>query len=544
MKRFIETYDGRPFDVVVAGGGISGAAVAYDAASRGLSVALLEKEDFGGATSAATSKLIHGGIRYLANGELGLVRQSLRERRTLSNIAPNLVYPQPVMVTLYGGMSIFASLAFRAGMTIYDLLSFDRRFTWDKSKKLPRHKMLSSRKVLQLEPSVSPDGLRGAAFYFDCLSLCPERLTLAFLKSAVREGAKVSNYAKVVGFLLSGDGRINGVKVTDLISNRDHEIKAELVINCAGPWADIVLDSLHGKGTGAKVRRSEGIHVITRKLVGAHMVASASRRGNPFFLIPWRDHTLIGTTDREYVGDPDDFRVTRAAIEELLEDVNDRLNAEPLRYEDVLYTYGGLRPLLEDQTKGTRESSRRYEIYDNGKDGFEGLITVMGGKYTTSRGLAENVMKMVGQKLNRHLTRCVTAKQYLASCDIKDINAFMARVKSENSDFEDRTLDWLGRHYGTEYQTVIDLARSKKSLVEVLDDDGEIAAQVVYAIRQEMALTLNDILLRRTGLGTLGDPGDSVVNKVADLAAKELGWDSDRKAREIRQVREAMQVPI
>jgi glycerol-3-phosphate dehydrogenase len=544
MKRFIEAYDGKPFDVVVVGGGISGAAVAYDAASRGLSVALLEKQDFGGATSAATSKLIHGGIRYLANREFGLVRQSLRERKTLSNIAPNLVYPQPVIVTLYGRMPIVASWAFRAGMTIYDLLSLDRRFTWDRSKKLPRHKMLSSGKVLQLEPSVSPDGLRGAAFYFDCLSLYPERLTLAFIKSAVKNGAEVSNYAKVVGFLISAGGRINGVKVRDLISGRELEIKARLVINCGGPWADIILNSLDGTDVRTMVRRSEGIHVITRKLVDRHMVASASRRGYPFFLMPWRDHTLIGTTDREYVGDPDDFKVTRAAIEELLEDANDRLNADPLKYEDVLYTYGGLRPLVEDQTKGTRESSRRYEIYDNGKDGFEGLITVMGGKYTTSRGLAENVMKMVGRKLKRHLNRCVTAKQYLASCDIKDINAFMARVKSENGDFEDRTLDWLGRHYGTEYQEVIGLARSNKSLVEVLDADGEIAAQVVYAIREEMALTLQDIFLRRTGLGTLGDPGDGVVNKVADLAAAELGWDSDRKQRETQQVKQAMQVPV
>jgi len=543
MKRFIETYDGRPFDVVAVGGGISGAAVAYDAASRGLSVALLEKQDFGCATSAATSKLIHGGIRYLANREFGLVRESLRERRTMSNIAPNLVYPQPVIVAIHGRTSISTSWAIRAGMMLYDLLSFDKRFTWDKSKRLPLHRMLNSKEVLRLEPNVRAEDLRGAAFYFDCLSLCPERLTLAFIKSAVKEGAQVSNYAKVGGFLSSGSGRISGVKVRDLISDRDLEIEGRLVVNCGGPWADIILNFISDKGVGTKVRRSEGIHVITRRLVGHHMVACTSTRGKGFFLLPWRGHTLIGLTDKEYVGDPDDFNVTRAAIEELLEDVNDRSGVEPLRYEDVLYTYGGLRPLVENQTKGTRESSRRYEIYDNGKNGLEGLITVVGGKYTTSRGLAESVMKMVARKLGRDLGKCVTAKRYLAGCEIKDINAFVDGVKSENKDFEERTLDWLGRHYGTEYQGVIDLARADKSLAEPLDQDGEIAAQVVYATREEMALTLKDIFLRRTGLGTLGDPGDDVLNKVADLAMSELGWDSDRKDQEIRQVKQALQVP-
>jgi len=380
MKRFIETYDGRPFDVVVVGGGISGAAVAYDAASRGLSVALVEKQDFGCATSAATSKLIHGGFRYLANLEFGIVRESLSERRTMSNIAPNFVYPQPVIVAIYGSKLSDNTKLIRTGMTLYHTLSLDKRATWDKSKKIPRSKMLKPKDVLRLEPNVRAEGLRGGGLIYDCLSLCPERLTLAFVKSAVKHGAQASNYVKVEGFLFSGSGRISGVRVRDLIKNREVEITGSLVINCGGPWADIILTSINDKGVGTKVRRSEGIHVITRKLVGDHMVACASKRGKPFFLLPWRGHSLIGTTDKEYIGDPDDYRVTRAAIEELLEDVNSGFGLEPLRYDDVLHSYGGLRPLVEDQTKGTRESSRRYEIYDAAKDGSEGLITVAGGE--------------------------------------------------------------------------------------------------------------------------------------------------------------------
>jgi glycerol-3-phosphate dehydrogenase len=542
MRRFAETYDGSRFDVVVVGGGISGAAVAYDAASRGLSVALVEKQDFGCATSAATSKLIHGGFRYLANLEFGVVRESLSERRTMSNIAPNFVYPQPVMLTIYGSKLSDNTRVIKTGMTLYHTLSLDKRSTWDKSKKIPRPKMLKPNDVLRLEPNVRAEGLRGAGLFYDCISLCPERLTLAFIKSAVKEGAQVSNYAKVEGFLLSGSGRISGVKVRDLIKNRELEIEGSLVINCGGPWADMVLNLIDDK-TSTKVRRSEGIHVITRKLVGDHMVSCTSRHGGHFFLIPWRGHTLIGTTDKEYVGDPDDFKVTRAAIEELLEDVNGGFGLEPLRYEDVLHAYGGLRPLVEDQTKGTYESSRRYEIYDNAKDGFEGLITVAGGKYTTSRSLAENAMEMVAKKLDRDLGKCLTAKRHLAGCEIKDINAFVDGIKSENKDLNERTLDWLGRQYGTEYQKLIDIARENMSLAEPLDADGEIPAQVVYGIREEMALALKDIFFRRTGLGTLGDPGDEVINKVADLASTELGWDEARKGREVSQVKQALRIP-
>jgi len=543
MERFIENYSGEKFDLVVIGGGITGAAVAYDAASRGLSVALLEKQDFGCATSAATSKLIHGGFRYLANFELGLVRESLKERRTLSNIAPNFVYPKAGILACYGKKATDKPTVIKAGMTLYDVLSFDKTLTWDKSKKIPLHRMLTPKEVLARETNVRSKGLIGGALYYDCASLCPERLTLAFIKSAVKEGAKVANYAKVEGFLLSGNGKIRGVRVKDLIRDKSVEIEGTITINCGGPWADIILNMLDDKDAGKKLRRSEGIHLITGKLVGDHAVMCASAKGGHFFLIPWRGHTLIGTTDKEYIGDPDDFKVTRSAIEELIEDVNNGFGQEPLRYEDVLYTYGGLRPLVEDQTKGSYESSRKYEIYDNGKDGFEGLITVEGGKYTTSRSLAEKVMQIIAKKLDRNLGKCVTAKRYLAGCDIKDINGFIERIKKENEGFAENTLEWLGRHYGTEYQKVIDLSREKRFPADPLDQDGEIPAQVLYAIREEMACTLKDIIFRRTGLGTLGDPGDEAVKAAAEIASVELSWDNAKREKEIAIVRQALQIP-
>ena len=543
MERFIVSYSGKEFDLLVIGGGITGAAIAYDAASRGLNVALVEKQDFGCATSSATSKLIHGGFRYLANMELGLVRESLRERRTLENIAPNFVYPLPCIFTAYNKKTTNTLWVMKIGMVLYDMLSYDKGRTWDKSKSIPSHKIIGPETVLKLEPNVDPKGLRGAGLQHDCASLCPERLTLAFIKSAVKAGARVANYAKVEAFLTSEKGDINGVKVKDLIMDRHAELRGKLTVNCGGPWADIVLGLLNEGETDKKLRRSEGIHIITRKLVHEHMVACINKRGGYFFLIPWRNHTLIGTTDKEFIGDPDDYKVTKEAIVEFLDEVNSGFGSEPLKYEDVLHAYGGLRPLVEDQTKDVYESSRKYEIYDNGKDGHEGLLTVEGGKYTTSRNLSENAMKMVARKLGRDLGKCETDKKYLVGCEIEDIEQFIKEAKTKNKDFNEKTVDWMARHYGTEFGRVLNLAREDKAMAEPLDADGEIPAQAIYAVREEMALTLKDVVLRRTGIGTLGYPGDEVIEKVAVIVANELGWDDDRLANEISQAKQALTLP-
>lgn len=546
MERFIETYAGETFDVIVIGGGITGAAVAYDAASRGLSVALLEKQDFGSATSAATSKLIHGGFRYLANLEFGIVRESLRERRTLENIAPNLVYPIPVLIPCYNRGMTKHTWLMKSAMLLYDFLSYDKGWTWDKSKKIGLHQAISPREATELEPVIPKEGLKGVYAYCDCASIFPERLTLAFIKSAVKHGALVSNYSKVEGFIFSDSNKkkITGASVKVLINDRDVELSGKLIINCGGPWADLILGMAKRDSLDKRIRRSEGIHIIIRKIVNNNMVVFITPSGKGFFIIPWRGRALIGTTDKEYVGSPDEFKVTKPAILELLEIVNGALGDNVrIEYKDIIHTYGGLRPLVEDQTKEVRESSRKYEIYDNAKDGIEGLITVEGGKYTTSRNLAENVMKIVSGKLKRNPGKCITNKQYLNGCEIKDIEKFIDESKRENRDFDEKTIECLCKYYGIEFSKVLELAREDKSLSEPLNDDGEIIAQAVYAIRNEMALTLKDILIRRTGVGTLGNPGDEKIVKLADLAAKELNWDIARREREIREAKELFKLP-
>ncbi len=546
LKRFIENYSGETFDVLVIGGGITGAAVAYDAASRGLSVALVEKQDFGCATSAATSKLIHGGLRYLANGEFHIVRESLRERRTLENIAPNFVYPIPIFIPCYNKGITKYTWAMRAGMLLFDLLSYDKGRTWDKNKKIPSHQTIPPRKAVELEPIIPKAGLKRVFCYYDCASLFPERLTLAFIKSAVKHGAKVSNYCKVEEFIFSDSNKkeISGVKVKDLINNRESELKSKLTVNCGGPWADLILNKIQKDNASKRIRRSEGIHIITRKLVNHNMIAMMPSSKKHFFIIPWRGHTLIGTTDKEYEGSPDVYKVTKKAIDELLQTVNDALQGTAkIEYKDVIHAYGGLRPLAGDSAKSVYGSSRKYEIHDNAKDEVEGLITVEGGKYTTSRNLAENVMKMVSAKLKLPEGKTITDKAHLASCEIADMNAFIDELKKEYNDFSGNTVECLARYYGNECREVLELARKDSSLADTVNSDGEIPAQIIYALRNEMALKLKDIFLRRTGIGTLGNPGDDVIAKVADLAARELHWDEARKKKEIEEIKETFKLP-
>lgn len=546
MERFIEKHKDEKFDVIVIGGGISGASVAYEAATRGLKVALLEKNDFSWATSAATSKMIHGGLRYLVNGEIGLVRESLRERRVLENIAPNFVYPWPMMMTHYTKPLKNNKWVVKIGMLVYDLLSYDKNNTWDCCKKIPWHRTISADEVLREEPHVRAKGLTGASVFCDCVSIFPERFTLAFVKSAVAYGAKVANYAKVEGFIMDQGNHVAGVKVKDLLTGKTHSVAGTVTVNCGGPWADLVLGLAKSNGKGSStLRRSEGIHIITAKrlLSGNYTVGSMTPEGRHFFLIPWRNHTLIGTTDKPYNGDPDDYRVTKQSIMELIADVNSSFGDGKLSYADVKHTYGGLRPLVEKETKETYSSSRKYEIYDNKDEGLDGLITVEGGKYTTSRQLAESCLKIVAGKMGRDLGRSTTDQKYLAGCDIKDLELFIREAKSQADGLSAATFEYLAKNYGTEYREIVQLAREDKALSETLNDDGEIMAQVVFAVRKEMARTLTDIVMRRTGIGTLGNPGEDVLRKVAQVVAKELQWDQNRMEKEIADTVNLLRIP-
>jgi len=299
-----------------------------------------------------------------------------------------------------------------------------------------------------------------------------------------------------------------------------------------------------GGNSKHQIRRSEGIHIVTHKPLSRHAVVMWTPSGRHFFMIPWRGLMLIGTTDKEYVGDPDAYRVTRASIEELIRDTNDSIGDGRLRYEDLVFAYGGLRPLVDAQTEGTYASSRKYEIYDNAETGIQGLVTVEGGKYTTSRHLAVSVVKLLETKLGLPRKRSRTHKEYLAGCEIASVKRFMQRLdETYRLDFGPATREYVGMSYGTESAALFGLARGEKALGRVLNPEGQMLAAAAHAVRAEMARTLNDILFRRTGLGNVGHPGEDVLLRVSDLAARELGWDDSRRCAEMASAEQALKLP-
>jgi len=536
MKRDVRGMSTREYDVLVIGGGITGAFIAWDASLRGLKVALVDKGDFGAATSAATSKLIHGGLRYLKTLEVGLVRESLQERRIMEIIAPHQVYPLPFVFPAYGwGMRGLPAAI--SAMVFYDTLSYDRKWINDDDKKIPGHEKYTAEEILEMEPILDPRELKGGVIYYDCQMYNSERLTLEPILSAVEYGADAANYVKVEDLIKKGDD-VEGVRVRDLLSGKAFDIRARVTVNAAGPWADLMLGKIRGRKHHGLVR-SKGIHIITRPLHKDHAMILQTQSGRHFFILPWRGHSLIGTTDVVYKGDPDKFRVTHKDITDFLDEINRTVPAARLTLSDVLFQYGGLRPIVEKETSVEVEvydASRKYEIYDHEADeGVRGFMTAIGGKYTTSRNMAQQLVDIICTKLGKEPVACLTHTTPLYGGEIGRYASFVDRVKkSRPAHLSDEILENLCRNYGSRYLDVISTAK-KKTLEKVCEQFPDIMAEVVYAIKKEMAVSLSDVLFRRTGLGTLGNPGEEVIEKVADVMAGELKWKKAQKNKEIEQ---------
>ncbi len=523
----------REYAVLVIGAGITGAAIAYEAAARGLSVAVVDKGDIGGATSAATGKLIHGGLRYLKNFEIGLVRESLRERRVLCNIAPGLVEPFPIVLPEPG-------LVGHLGLTFYDALSFDRNRVNDPSLRIPAHRTMSAAE-LQAHGLAH---LKSAILYYDCLMPSPERLTLAFLRSAVAQGAEFLTYARVLELLVDGE-RVVGAKVEVRESGAMLEVRARMVVNATGPWVHDLLATTaltDGLAGAPPTVRSEGIYLVTKQL-SEIMVLYVSERGH-FSFAPWRGHSLIGPTETSYHGPVEDWRLSRKSVEDFIEHINGASQLpEPISVDDVVTAYGGLRPLVESAGDDTYDASRASELMDHARDGVEGVISVIGAKYTTARSLAEKTLDHVVKKLGHTSGGNRTDATPLDACAIGVVAEAIEGARAEWPELSEATLSQLVRFYGTDYEDVLALTREQPELGEALNADGEILAQAVFAARNEAAVRLVDVLLRRTGLGTLGDPGNGTFERVASILARELNWSDERCADELDVAKAAVRVP-
>lgn len=531
----------RRHDLLIIGGGICGASVARDAALRGLDVALVEMGDFNHGTSSAPSKLIHGGLRYLANGEFRLVRESLKERRIWERIAPHMVDPLPFLVPIYGGRG--AGLIMRIGLTLYDVLSLDRKWLKDPAKRLPGHRWLNAAEARKRVPAITAENLAGALLYYDCQVYSPERLSLECIHDAVKQGAHIANYAKVTGFLKEGE-TITGAEVKDVLTGKSHEVRATTTINASGPWADFVLANAQGGENTKHLIRSKGIHIITHELTTSTALALQAD-GDHLFVLPWRGKTIVGTTDTAYQGKPEDVRVDEADIDEILGKLTTALPDAHVSRQDVLHSYAGLRPLIDtdgdpsnNETQETYTASRKAEVVDHaGNDRLEGLISALGGKWTTSRHIAARVVDLAVEKDPAAKAKALpvsTATTPTWGGDTGIYFDFVKRAIAASPGWDEDIIEHLAKLYGSRYAEITNLAAETNLRARLTPDEPTIEVEVLFAIRQEMAITLSDVLFRRTELGTIGAPSQSALNRMAELMASELGWSEAETSRQIQ----------
>jgi len=529
MQRAIDRLANEMFDLLVIGGGVTGACVARDASMRGLKVALIERSDFAGATSAHNSKLVHGGLRYLRNFELGLVRESLKERRIWQRVAPHLVHPLPFLVPSYGA-GLKGRAILQAGLSLYDLLSFDKGWLDDPEQRLPNHSWLSRKAALAQEPVLDRPGFDGALQYYDAQMYSPERLALECLVDADANGAAIANYVEAKT-LLRRDDNVEGCRVRDCETDNAFDVRAKLTLVAAGPWADIFLEHAIGKPSSHKLMRSKGIHLLVPAVTRTSALTIAAE-GSHFFVLPWHGHTLLGTTDTAFKNDPDDVGVSESDIADFLSFISRHLPAANLTRDRVEYFYAGLRPLVDDGSGDTYGASRRAELVDHSKsDGLTGLMSAIGGKWTTSRALAQSVVDAIVEKLSVSTAECETDEDPTAGGDIGRISDFFAAQRAEHPDLA--SIEHLARMYGSRLPEMLAQANNRPELRLPLGSAGDIAAQVVFAVREEMALHLSDVVMRRTCMGQIGQPPDTALDSTARIMAAELGWNEERRNAEI-----------
>ncbi len=501
------------FDVAVIGAGINGAGIARDAALRGLRVIVLDKNDMCNGCSAISSRLIHGGLRYLEYAEFPLVFESLRERITLRRIAAHLVKPLRICIPIYAGAKR-GPLLIRLGMILYDLLSV--------GKTVPAHDMLNREEVIKSEPGLRHDGLRAAARYYDAQVDFAERLVLENLLAARSAGAEIRTYSKVTRIDIE-NGAVTGLEYRDLITGEQNHCETRAVINAAGPWVDAVLETT-GKSGKKFIGGTKGSHIIVSSFEGAPQDAyyvEAAADGRPFFIIPWNGLFLIGTTDIRYDGSLDEVRASAAEVDYLLKETNRVFPAAGLNHGHIHYAYAGIRPLPRREG-GPEGSITRKHIIKKNRRLARGLISIIGGKLTTYRNLAEQTVDGLGKLLGRKLPDCRTQETLLPGAyRVDEARDLLASIKS----LQEEDVDRLVSVYGGRAIEVAGL------LDEAADDLLE--AEVMFAIREEMARTLIDIVYRRLMIGLDADQGRASYEKIAAIAAREFTWSNDEQQSQL-----------
>jgi glycerol-3-phosphate dehydrogenase len=510
-----ESVSSRAYDIIVIGGGINGAAIARDAALRGFSVLLLEKDDFASGTTSWSTRLIHGGLRYLEHREFELVRESLRERERLLRNAPHLVKPLELRLPVYKH-SKRNLLTIRAGMAAYDALSFD--------KSLPRHHIDNRTDALAAIPGLDPYELTGAAIYYDAQATFPERLVIENLLDAVSNGAVALNYARVDEIIVNA-GKVQGVRWTDVLTGSNHDAWGETVINVSGPWVDRVLER-GGADPGSRpvMGGTKGTHCFLPMPEPAipPLYTEARSDGRAFFILPWNGLMMIGTTDTRYTGDLDDVVPTPDEIAYLLAEARILLPGAHIDPTQVLFSYAGVRPLPNTSAGAEAGITRKHVVVDHGP-ARAGLFSVVGGKLTNHRSLAEHAVDDLARYLGEHRL-CETADRELPGAGACGAPAGLpSRIRERCESL-----------YGRRAERLYGLGVADPSMLEPLvAGQSAVPAEIVLAFEEESATSLADALIRRMMVAYQPGMGRDVSVAAARFAETRFGWSPARTAAEL-----------
>jgi glycerol-3-phosphate dehydrogenase len=540
MRRDLESLSLQTFDLAVIGGGIQGAATAREAALRGLKVALVEARDFGSGTSSRSSKLIHGGLRYLEQLDFKLVGEARRERRRLLELAPHLSQPIPFLLPIYRG-DPYSPLKVRVGLSIYDLMG--------NLGPQDRHRMLSPEAARGRVPALRPEGLRAAALYHDSQTE-DARLTLENVLDAAEHGAAVANYAEVRALSMSGRSggdhrKVLSAEVEDVLTGQRYEVSARFWVNAAGPWVDHVRALLPGFDGSKTVRLTKGTHVTIPPVTGDYALLAAILPGDRVFLIvPWGNYALLGTTDTDYQGDPAAVAPEPSESEYLLTAAN-RVLHNPLQRSDVVGSWTGLRALaLEPQAAGpTRRApsahTREYRFHED--PWVKNFVSICGGKLTTHRALGEKLVDLLLRRCRECASQAVSGRPTrTAPLPGGRTGPFRAFVKSATEEavrefaLPASVAERIVRTYGSRWREVLEPTREQKSLAELLPGSPALlAAEVDFGARHEMALKVEDFLLRRSGLSWKACTLAEAAPAVAQILAARLGWRAEERQKAV-----------
>jgi glycerol-3-phosphate dehydrogenase len=514
-------------DVLVVGGGIVGTGTALDAVTRGLNTGLLEQRDLASGTSSRSSKLVHGGLRYLEMLDFGLVREALQERGLLlTRLAPHLVRPVPFLypLTRRGWERPYVG----AGLALYDAMAMFGKYEMG----VPRHRHLTRRQVARIAPDFKADRIAGAIRYYDC-QVDDARLVVTVARTAARNGAHVATRVKVIGFLREGE-RVVGVRAVDLETGREFEVRARVVVNAAGVWSDEIQEMVGGRGA-LNVQASKGIHlVVPRDRIRSEAGFINRTEFSVLFVIPWGRHWIIGTTDTAWDLDKAHPAASRADIDYVLDHVNTILR-EPLDHEDVEGVYAGLRPLLTGESEPTSKISREHTVVTP----VPGLVMIAGGKLTTYRVMARDAIDAAGHSLrttvNLTVRDSITDRVPLAGADGYEARSNQRVLLARRSGLHVARIDHLLGRYGGMIDEVLDLVAQRAELGLPLEGaDDYLAAEIVYAVTHEGARHLDDVLTRRTRVSIeTFDRGVAAAPGIARLMGAELGWDEARQVSEV-----------